>query len=178
MRIAAGEKLPPQEALAISGHAVEARLYAEDPAKGFLPSIGTLRRLALPGAGEGVRVDTGVRQGDAVTMFYDPMIAKVIAHGATRAEARQKLARAMEDGFVKEPAVVTQRNFDAKAHTPEEVEKARAVLTALQWAQTWFETAEGAAVELTHTTCGGPFGAVMTCDQCTRPLRGAEIATV
>lgn len=52
------------------------------------------------------------------------------------------------------------------------------LITALQWAQTWFETAEGAAVELTHTTCGGPFGAVMTCDQCTRPLRGAEIATV
>ena len=96
LRIAAGEALPPQSAIRLSGHAVEARLYAEDPAKGFLPSIGTLRRLALPGAGEGVRVDTGVRQGDAVTMFYDPMIAKVIAHGATRAEARQKLARAME----------------------------------------------------------------------------------
>lgn len=68
----------------MTGHAVEARLYAEDPAKNFLPSIGTLRRLALPPE-NGLRVDTGVREGDAVTMFYDPMIAKVIAHGKTRA---------------------------------------------------------------------------------------------
>jgi 3-methylcrotonyl-CoA carboxylase alpha subunit len=88
--------LPPQSSLAINGHAVEARLYAEDPARGFLPSIGTLKRLGLPVEQGGIRVDTGVRQGDAVTMFYDPMIAKVIAHGATRGEAAQALARAME----------------------------------------------------------------------------------
>lgn len=93
-RVAAGERLPPQSAVALNGHAVEARLYAEDPAKNFLPSIGTLRRLGLPPAG--VRIDAGVREGDAVTMFYDPMIAKVIAHGGTRDEARLKLARAME----------------------------------------------------------------------------------
>jgi 3-methylcrotonyl-CoA carboxylase alpha subunit len=96
LRIAAGEALPPQSAITLTGHAVEARLYAEDPAKNFLPSIGTLRRLRLPEAGEGLRIDAGVREGDAVTMFYDPMIAKVVAHGATRDEARQKLARAME----------------------------------------------------------------------------------
>jgi 3-methylcrotonyl-CoA carboxylase alpha subunit len=96
LRIAAGEALPLQSAITLTGHAVEARLYAEDPAKNFLPSIGTLRRLRLPEAGEGLRIDAGVREGDAVTMFYDPMIAKVVAHGATRDEARQKLARAME----------------------------------------------------------------------------------
>ncbi len=85
--VASGETLPvDQAALAIHGHAVEARLYAEDPDHGFLPSTGPLRALTLP-EGEGIRVDTGVRAGDRVTPFYDPMIAKVIAHGATRAEA-------------------------------------------------------------------------------------------
>ncbi|MFT3808397.1 MAG: acetyl/propionyl/methylcrotonyl-CoA carboxylase subunit alpha [Micropepsaceae bacterium] len=109
-RVAAGEKLPPQSALAINGHAVEARLYAEDPAKNFLPSIGTLRRLGLPGGD--IRVDAGVREGDAVSMFYDPMIAKVIAHGATRDEARLKLARAMEQ--VEVAGVKTNAAFVAK----------------------------------------------------------------
>jgi len=109
-RVAAGEHLPPQSALAINGHAIEARLYAEDPAKNFLPSIGTLRRLGIPT--NGVRVDAGVREGDAVTMFYDPMIAKVIAHGATRDEARLKLARAMEQ--VEVAGVKTNAAFVAK----------------------------------------------------------------
>ncbi len=109
-RVAAGEKLPPQSALAINGHAVEARLYAEDPAKNFLPSIGTLRRLGLPGGD--IRIDAGVREGDAVSMFYDPMIAKVIAHGATRDEARLKLARAMEQ--VEVAGVKTNAAFVAK----------------------------------------------------------------
>ena len=82
LRVAAGEALPRrQEELALCGHAVEARLYAEDPAKGFLPAIGTLTHLAFP---DGVRVDAGVRAGDAISPWYDPMIAKVIAHGATR----------------------------------------------------------------------------------------------
>jgi 3-methylcrotonyl-CoA carboxylase alpha subunit len=110
LRVAAGEALPAQGDIAISGHAIEARLYAEDPAKGFLPSVGTLKRLSLPG--DGVRVDTGVRQGDAVTMFYDPMIAKVIAHGATRDEARLKLARAMER--VEVAGVKTNAGFVAR----------------------------------------------------------------
>ncbi len=97
LRVAAGEALPPQEAFGLNGHAIEARLYAEDPAKGFLPSIGPLRKLALPIEAEGLRVDSGVREGDAVTMHYDPMIAKIVAHGRTRDEARLKLARAMEE---------------------------------------------------------------------------------
>ena len=85
LRIAAGEPLPlRQEEIACHGHAFEARLYAEDPAQGFLPSIGRLRTLRLPEGLDGVRVDTGVEQGDQVTPFYDPMIAKIIAHGADR----------------------------------------------------------------------------------------------
>jgi 3-methylcrotonyl-CoA carboxylase alpha subunit len=96
LRVAAGEKLPHrQDELHPRGHAIEARLYAEDPGKGFLPSIGTLERLRLPVDGNGVRVDTGVREGDVVTMFYDPMIAKVIAWDETRPGAAHRLANAL-----------------------------------------------------------------------------------
>ena len=96
LRVAAGEELPvTQKDISASGHAIEARLYAEDPQKGFLPSIGTLERLRLP-QGDGIRVDTGVREGDAVTPFYDPMIAKVIAYAPTREAAAAKLAAALE----------------------------------------------------------------------------------
>ena len=81
-----------QKDLHIDGHAVEVRLYAEDPDNGFLPSIGTLERLRLP---EDVRVDSGVREGDAVTPYYDPMIAKVIAHDTDRTKALTRLADAL-----------------------------------------------------------------------------------
>jgi 3-methylcrotonyl-CoA carboxylase alpha subunit len=81
--------------LTINGHAIEIRLYAEDPSKGFLPSTGALVRLKLPAPSAHVRTDTGVRQGDAVTMFYDPMIAKVIAWGANRGQAAEHLSRAL-----------------------------------------------------------------------------------
>ena len=98
LRVAAGEPLPKQQSeLHISGHAIEARLYAEDPQKGFLPSIGTLERLRLS---HDVRVDAGVREGDTVTPFYDPMIAKVIAHDATREGAAAKLAAALEQSEI------------------------------------------------------------------------------
>jgi 3-methylcrotonyl-CoA carboxylase alpha subunit len=96
LRVAAGEELPQRRyALAPHGHAIEARLYAEDARTGFLPSVGTLERLRLPEARDGIRVDTGVREGDAVTVFYDPMIAKVIAWDETRAGAATKLADAL-----------------------------------------------------------------------------------
>ena len=96
LRVASGEKLPlAQSEIRQNGHAIEARLYAEDPQHDFLPSTGTLERLHLP---EGlVRVDSGVREGDAVTPFYDPMIAKVIAHADTRKAAATKLAHALEE---------------------------------------------------------------------------------
>ncbi|MBI1244493.1 MAG: ATP-grasp domain-containing protein [Alphaproteobacteria bacterium] len=97
LRVASGEKLPlAQKDLRITGHAFEARLYAEDPARDFLPATGTLHRLAFPAEESGVRVDTGVRQGDAVTIHYDPMIAKLIVHGEDRAAALRKLASALD----------------------------------------------------------------------------------
>jgi 3-methylcrotonyl-CoA carboxylase alpha subunit len=97
LRIAAGEPLPlRQQEIALDGHAIEVRLYAENPAKGFLPSTGTLHFLYLP-QGEGVRVESGVRAGDRVTAFYDPMIAKLIAWGADRATAQTRLGRALAD---------------------------------------------------------------------------------
>jgi acetyl-CoA carboxylase biotin carboxylase subunit len=95
LRVAAGEALPrTQDQLAISGHAVEVRLYAEDPQTGFLPSTGTLERLRFPAD---LRVETGVEEGDAVSPFYDPMIAKIIAHAPTREAAAAKLAAGLEN---------------------------------------------------------------------------------
>ncbi len=93
LRVAAGEGLPArQEDLSIVGHAVEARLYAEDAANGFLPVTGRLADLGFP---EGVRVETGVRSGDEITPHYDPMIAKLVVHAPTRALAFQRLSDAL-----------------------------------------------------------------------------------
>ena len=93
LRVAAGEPLPArQEDLCISGHAFEARIYAEDPAAGFLPATGRLGHLAFP---PDARVDTGVRAGDAITPHYDPMIAKLVVHGPDRATALGRLGRAL-----------------------------------------------------------------------------------
>jgi 3-methylcrotonyl-CoA carboxylase alpha subunit len=102
-RIAAGEKLPlKQEQVKLDGHAVEARLYAEDPERGFLPSTGRLIALKFP-QGEGLRVDTGVEEGSEVTPFYDPMLAKLIAHGNSRNEALDRLAGALDNTIVVGP---------------------------------------------------------------------------
>src|SRR5690606_5318665 len=96
LRVAAGETLPlAQDQLAIQGHAVEARVYAEDPVKNFLPSVGTLHRLRAPDENAYVRVDTGVREGDAVTPFYDPMIAKLIVWDQDRKSALRRLRQAL-----------------------------------------------------------------------------------
>lgn len=95
--VAQGEPLPlKQDQIRISGHAMEVRLYAEDPAKDFLPQTGTVMRWR-PALLDGIRIDHGVLEGQAVSAFYDPMLAKIIAYGATRDEARRKLARAVED---------------------------------------------------------------------------------
>jgi len=96
LRVAAGEPLPrAQGELAIRGHAIEARIYAEDPERGFLPSIGTLAHLRAPATEPSVRVDTGVRAGDEISPYYDPMIAKLICHGEDRAAALRRLAEAL-----------------------------------------------------------------------------------
>jgi propionyl-CoA carboxylase alpha chain len=96
IRVAAGEKLPwKQGEIRLKGHAIEARVYAEDPTRGFLPSIGRLVRYAEPG-GEGVRVDSGVYEGAEISIHYDPMIAKVIAEGKTREAARVRLITALD----------------------------------------------------------------------------------
>jgi 3-methylcrotonyl-CoA carboxylase alpha subunit len=109
LRVAAGEPLPKrQDELMINGHAIEARVYAENPEKGFLPSIGTLRHMRAPQAvafelggpasmPAAVRVDAGVREGDAISPFYDPMIAKLIVWGRDRKEALARMAQALSE---------------------------------------------------------------------------------
>ena len=93
IKVARGEKLPKaQDQLTIQGHAMEVRLYAEDPARDFLPQTGQLHHLRFP---ESARVDSGIREGDAVSIHYDPMIAKIITHGADRGEAIAHLRRAL-----------------------------------------------------------------------------------
>jgi 3-methylcrotonyl-CoA carboxylase alpha subunit len=110
IRVARGERLPLlQEAIAATGHAVEARLYAENPDKGFLPSTGRLSVLAF---GEGARIDTGVEAGSEVTVHYDPMIAKVIVHAATREAALAQLVTALDGTQVE--GVTTNRGFLAR----------------------------------------------------------------
>jgi 3-methylcrotonyl-CoA carboxylase alpha subunit len=96
LRVASGEPLPlRQQDLVIRGHAIEARIYAEDPDRGFLPSIGRLSHLRAPAEGPSLRVDTGVRAGDEITPYYDPMIAKLIAWGEDRPAALRRLGNAL-----------------------------------------------------------------------------------
>ncbi|MEE4218910.1 MAG: acetyl/propionyl/methylcrotonyl-CoA carboxylase subunit alpha [Xanthomonadales bacterium] len=96
IRVAAGEPLPlAQEDLEIRGHAIEVRIYAEDPGKGFLPASGVLAYLEPPRENEHVRVDTGVVQGDEVSVFYDPMIAKLVAWDENRERALERLSGAL-----------------------------------------------------------------------------------
>ncbi|MFL6657017.1 MAG: acetyl/propionyl/methylcrotonyl-CoA carboxylase subunit alpha [Massilia sp.] len=110
LRVAAGQPLPKaQSELTIHGHAIEARVYAENPEKGFLPSIGTLRHMDTPsavtfelggtpgGAPAAVRIDSGVREGDAISPFYDPMIAKLIVWGADRNQALARMSQALAE---------------------------------------------------------------------------------
>ncbi|MBE1159959.1 acetyl/propionyl/methylcrotonyl-CoA carboxylase subunit alpha [Dyella acidiphila] len=98
LRVAAGEALPlRQEQIQAHGHAIEVRLYAEDPDQNFLPGSGKLRRLQLPAPSPHVRLDGGVIEGDTVTIFYDPMIAKLIVHDSNRTQALQRLREALAE---------------------------------------------------------------------------------
>ncbi|SDE20165.1 acetyl/propionyl/methylcrotonyl-CoA carboxylase subunit alpha [Belnapia rosea] len=109
IEVAAGARLPlAQDEVALRGHAIEARLYAEDPRQGFLPQTGPVLVFDPP-AGPGLRVDAGILAGQEVTAFYDPMLAKVIAHGRDREEARRRLVRALEELALLGPT--TNRDF-------------------------------------------------------------------
>ncbi len=109
LRVARGEKLPLTQAqVKFHGHAIEVRLYAEDAYAGFLPQTGRID-VWRPASGPGVRIDHGMKDGLAISPFYDPMIAKVIAHGATREEARARLVKALRETVVLGPT--TNRHF-------------------------------------------------------------------
>jgi acetyl/propionyl-CoA carboxylase alpha subunit len=104
LQLAGGTLAPfPQARIAARGHAIECRLYAENPARNFMPSPGSLTVFELPEAGPDVRIDTGFRQGDTITPFYDPMIAKIICHGATRPQAIGRMRAALDAIAVEGP---------------------------------------------------------------------------
>ncbi len=112
LRVARGERLPAGQGVIVArGHAIEARLYAEDPQTGFLPSIGRLAKLQF-GGGPGVRIDSGVEEGGIITPHYDPMIAKLIAHGETRAAAIDRLIAALDATVIE--GVKTNRAYLAR----------------------------------------------------------------
>ena len=100
LRVAAGDKLAiSQEDVTLTGHAMEVRLYAEDPSVNFIPQTGLLD-LWQPASGDGIRIDSGIQQGQVVSPHYDPMLAKIIAYGENREEARRRLVRAVEDSHL------------------------------------------------------------------------------
>jgi propionyl-CoA carboxylase alpha chain len=157
IRIAMGEPLTlKQEDLSMNGHAIELRVYAEDPLNNFLPSIGVLTRYEKP-EGEGIRVDDGYEQNMSIPIYYDPMIAKLIVHGTTRAEAIRRMILAVRsykiDGvkttlpfgtFVFEHEAYVSGNFDThfvpKYYLPEkilEMQKANAEVAALLALKIW-----------------------------------------
>jgi acetyl/propionyl-CoA carboxylase alpha subunit len=109
IRVAAGEAFPfSQASFTQRGHAIECRIYAEDPANGFLPSIGRLLQFSEP-RGPGIRVDSGFTAGDEVTHFYDPLLAKLIVHAGDRATAIQRMQTALRDFIVH--GVITNIDF-------------------------------------------------------------------
>lgn len=124
LRVAFGEKLPlTQDQIKFNGHAVEARVYAENPHKNFMPSVGKIRTWRMPGQTDGLRIDAGYREGDAVSPYYDAMLAKVIAWAPTRDAAIERLNRGLEDTDVRGivtnipflSALVTHRDVRANA---------------------------------------------------------------
>ena len=118
IRLARGDDLSwlTQELIRALGHSIECRLYAENPAMNFLPSPGRLKRLQLPNGIDGLRVDTGVREGDQITFHYDPMIAKIVSHGRDRNEAIARMLTAL--GEVQVEGVKTNAAFLGRVHRP------------------------------------------------------------
>src|ERR1700681_1808 len=120
LRVAFGEKLPlKQDEIRLNGHAVEARVYAENPHKNFMPSVGRIRTWRMPEASDGLRIDAGYREGDAVSPHYDAMLAKVIAWAPTREAAIERLDRGLEEADVR--GVVTNIPFLSALVTPPDV---------------------------------------------------------
>jgi len=127
LRIAAGETLSLAQAdVAVQGHAIEARLYAENPGKNFMPATGTLDTLKWPEADDRIRIDTGVREGDDVTIYYDPLLAKIIGWGEDRGGAVEQISRALaatrigglENNLAFLTAIMNHADFcDAKVNT-------------------------------------------------------------
>src|SRR5437588_5030420 len=110
LRVAFGEKLPlGQNEIKLNGHAIEARVYAENPTKNFMPSVGRIKTWRTPDAGDGLRIDAGYRAGDHVSPYYDAMLAKVIAWAPTRQAAMDKLNRGLEQTDVR--GIVTNIPF-------------------------------------------------------------------
>ncbi len=152
IKIARGEKISfSQDDLKINGHAIELRVYAEDPENNFMPDIGNLEVYQVP-TGEGVRVDDGFDQGMDIPIYYDPMIAKLVAHGNNRADAINKLKKAIDDykivgvkttlpfgTFVLNHAAFTTGNFDTKFvenyFHPEKINKEEVFLATVLAAQ-------------------------------------------
>ena len=159
IKIARGELLSfTQDELAINGHALELRVYAEDPLNNFLPSIGVLSKYTIP-KGEGIRVDDGYEEGMSIPIYYDPMIAKLVTHGKDRTEAIQKMKNAIKEyeiegvattlpfgSFVFEQDAFLSGKFDThfvKDHyTPEKIkekQKANAEAAAIIALKYWME---------------------------------------
>jgi propionyl-CoA carboxylase alpha chain len=159
IKIARGEKLQlKQEDLVINGHAIELRVYAEDPLDNFLPSIGTLTKYKRP-SGEGIRVDDGYEEGMTIPVYYDPMIAKLAVHAKTRTEAIQKMLQAIKEykiegvattlpfgAFVFEHEAFISGKFDThfvkKFYTPDKIkekEKANAEVAGIIALKYWQE---------------------------------------
>jgi propionyl-CoA carboxylase alpha chain len=157
IKIARGEKLSfTQDDLVLNGHAIELRVCAEDPLNNFLPSIGTLTKYVKP-TGEGIRVDDGYEEGMAISIYYDPMIAKLVVHGKTRTEAIQKMLQAIKDykiegvattlpfgTFVFEHEAFFSGHFDThfvkNYYTPEKIkekQKANAEIAAMVALKYW-----------------------------------------
>jgi 3-methylcrotonyl-CoA carboxylase alpha subunit len=139
LRVAFGEKLPlAQDQLTVNGHAIEARVYAENPQKNFMPSVGHIKTWRTPAAVDGLRIDAGYREGDTVSPYYDAMLAKVIAWAPTREGAIDKLNRALEETDVRGvvtnipflSALVTDADVRANAIDTGFIERRLAQLTA------------------------------------------------
>ncbi|HVX77601.1 MAG TPA: acetyl-CoA carboxylase biotin carboxylase subunit [Bradyrhizobium sp.] len=144
LRVAFGEKLPlTQELLTMSGHAIEARIYAENPQKNFMPSVGRIKTWRTPEAVDGLRIDAGYRAGDSVSPYYDAMLAKVIAWAPTREGAIDRLNRALEEADVR--GVVTNIPFLSALVTHPDV-RANAIDTGFIERQLAHLTASSAVV--------------------------------